>query len=356
MIPSTPELTLALSLISLLCWGCWAATQKLAKGYRYELYYIDFALALVAGAAVAAFTLGMVDVNIPHYEGPVFTLIDNLMTTGKKNIAFAFGAGLVFNLANMLLVAAISVAGMATSFPISFGLSLIIAVTINYIRLHSGSPLALFGGAFVILAAVIASAVATALRGGSAPPAPAPGMRPGARLQQRNTGPTPLQGILLSVGSGLLMAAVQPLLRLSQAGEPEMQLSPYAVALCLAAGVLITSPVYCLVLMRIPVAGEELSLSHYFAARWSKHVLGFCGGLLWTCGLLAALAAHSAPAAAAVSAPLAPILASAFPVLAMLVGLFVFGEFKTAKGGAIATIFAALLLYVAGVAVIGFGG
>src|SRR5262245_3428196 len=104
-LPQTYLATLVLMILSMICWGSWANTFKLAGNWRFELYYFDFAIGVMLTAALAAFTLGTMG-----SDG--FQFLDDLGQTGKRNIFYGAAAGVVFNLANMFLLAAISIAGM----------------------------------------------------------------------------------------------------------------------------------------------------------------------------------------------------------------------------------------------------
>ena len=56
MIPSSSTSVLALLATALLCWGTWLNTQKAAAKWRFELYYLDFALGTFLFALLGAFT------------------------------------------------------------------------------------------------------------------------------------------------------------------------------------------------------------------------------------------------------------------------------------------------------------
>ena len=46
-------------IITMLCWGSWANTQKLAgKTWRFELFYWDYVIGILLFSIIAAFTLG----------------------------------------------------------------------------------------------------------------------------------------------------------------------------------------------------------------------------------------------------------------------------------------------------------
>jgi len=137
----------------MLCWGSWANTFKMTGNWRFELFYYDYSIGVLLAAVIAAFTFGTLG-----SDG--FQFLDDLMQTGKRNMFYGFIAGAVFNLANMLLVAAISVAGMAVAFPVGIGLALVIGVIWNYVIKPQGNAVLLFGGAAIIVAAIIVDAAA----------------------------------------------------------------------------------------------------------------------------------------------------------------------------------------------------
>src|ERR1700736_1150931 len=124
LIPATYTAALLLSILSMICWGSWANTFKLTGKWRFELFYFDYAFGVLIAAVIAAYTFGS--------SGEGFSFQDNLLVAGKKQMALALAAGVIFNLANMLLVAAISIAGMAVAFPVGIGLALVIGVAWNY--------------------------------------------------------------------------------------------------------------------------------------------------------------------------------------------------------------------------------
>ncbi len=81
----------------------------------------------------------------------LFPFLDNLAITGKRQIGLAMAGGAVFNLANLLLVAAISVAGLSVAFPVGIGLALIEGAVLNYIIHPAGHPALVFGGVALVL-------------------------------------------------------------------------------------------------------------------------------------------------------------------------------------------------------------
>src|SRR5260221_3123605 len=152
-LPQTYFAALVLTVLSMLCWGSWANTFKMTGGWRFELFYFDYSAGVLVAAALAAFPFGTMG-----SDG--FQFMDDLLQTGKRNIFYGFLGGAVFNLANMLLVAAISVAGMAVAFPVGIGMALVIRVVWNYAIKPQGNPVLLFGGAAIIGVAIIIDALA----------------------------------------------------------------------------------------------------------------------------------------------------------------------------------------------------
>src|SRR5438309_10515972 len=120
-LPHTYLAALLLTILSMVCWGSWANTFKLAGKWRFELFYFDFAIGVIVAAVFYALTFGNLG-----FDG--FLFMDDLMHTGRRQVFDGFLGGVVFNLANMLLVAAISLACMAVAFPIGIGMALIIGV------------------------------------------------------------------------------------------------------------------------------------------------------------------------------------------------------------------------------------
>jgi len=145
---------IAFCFITMLCWGSWANTQKLvSRKWRFELFYWDYVIGIFLCSLLAAFTIGS------HGEG-ARPFLEDIAQAEHTNILNAIIGGVVFNLANILLTAAIAGAGMAVAFPIGIGLALIIGVIINYILLSKGDPVLLFTGVLLVAAAIIVNALA----------------------------------------------------------------------------------------------------------------------------------------------------------------------------------------------------
>src|SRR5438477_2581703 len=154
VLPHTYAATLLLMILSMLFWGSWANTFKLTGKWRFELFYYDYSLGVLLAAIIAAYTFGSM--------GDELSFSDNLIVAGKRNMAWAMAGGVVFNLANMLLVAAISVAGLAVAFPIGIGLALVVGVIWNYWLNPQGNPILLALGVALVVGAIIVDALAYA--------------------------------------------------------------------------------------------------------------------------------------------------------------------------------------------------
>src|SRR5580658_3506398 len=288
VLPTTYFTALLLLIGSMLCWGSWANTQKLAGKWRFELFYYDFSVGVVICALVAAFTLGEL---LPKE----LTFTDNLLIASRRQIIWAVGAGMVFNLANLLLVAAISVSGMAVAFPISIGLALVIGTVLSYSLNPQGNPMLLFGGALLVVIAIIVDAFAYSayLEAKKAAAIAALNEDPRAKKKAERA-PGAARGIALSIVSGVLMGAFYPMVEVAKAGE--IGVAPYGVGLLFSGGILFSSLLYLPFFMNFPVDGEPIELIGYFQGSGKQHVLGLLGGIVWMVGGLCNFTAASSPA------------------------------------------------------------
>jgi glucose uptake protein len=257
--PETYGIALILMLISMLCWGSWANTQKLTAGYSFQLFYWDYVVGVVVASLMWGFTLG-------SWHGGPTAFISNLAQASPSSLALALAGGAVFNIANLLLVASIAIAGMAVAFPVGIGLALVVGVVLNYVIDPRGNPILLFGGMALVVAAIVVDAIAYKRREGNAK--------------------SSLYGVRLSVASGILMGLFYPLVAKSTMGD--RALGPYAVAFVFAIGVALCALPVNSWLMHRPMGGERaVSMSGYWKARPSWHVWGMIGGMIWCTGALA---------------------------------------------------------------------
>src|SRR5215469_8377942 len=146
--PPTLSIALLMMITSAICWGSWANTYKGVKNYRFELFYWDYAIGIFLVSLILAFTMG----SSGHDS---LSFINNLQATSASNIVSALVGGAIFNLANLLLVAAIDMAGLAVAFPVSIGIALVVGVVLNYVLQPKGNAWLLMSGVACALIAVI---------------------------------------------------------------------------------------------------------------------------------------------------------------------------------------------------------
>jgi glucose uptake protein len=316
ILPQTHAAVLILTILSLFCWGSWANSYKLAGKWRFELYYFDFAAGVAIAAFLYAFTVGNLG-----YDG--FSFVDDLMHAGKRQWFYGFMGGVIFNLANMILLSAISVAGMAVAFPVGIGVATIVGTTLAYSAKSTGNPALLFAGCVLIAAAVVAAALAYGFHAVLRHEELA---RAGKAASTRR--PSSIKGIVLALVSGLLMGSFFPLL--DKAREGDIGLGPYAVAAVFAMGVFLSTFVFNVFLMNLPVEGEPLEMLDIFKSSLKQHLLGLAGGVLWCTGMVMSLIAGSAPTEVRMGTAAGYLLANGFTLIAALWGILLWKEFKGA--------------------------
>lgn len=354
LLPTTYAVSMALLILSILCWGSWANTLK-KSGWRFELYYLDYALGLLLASLGMAFTVGSMGTDL--------SVSDSFLLVAKRTIFLAFAAGCIFNLGNMLLVAAVDVAGMSVGFPVALGLALTVVSIWHYVGQQTASAALLFGGCGLILLAVILTAVAQGQLGAVRRKVAAAAIPPEEAVAQTATatrrkkveapqGPSSLLGVWLALAGGLLLGGFYPVMMMSMEGELGFT-NPFAVLLVFAIGVFVTTFVYNLYFMNLPVKGEPVSFFAYFTGSLGQHALGLLGGILWALGAGANRAAAAAQEAAKVGPQLSYVLGQGAAVLALLWGLLIWKEFAEAEGGTTRLMMIVLLLFAAGAAMAG---
>ncbi len=301
-------LAVAMCVVTMLCWGSWANTQKLtSKEWRFELFYWDYALGVMLFSLVLAFTAGSMGT-----AGRSF--LDDLSQAERGWLLSAFIGGVVFNLSNILLVAAIDIAGMAVAFPIGVGLALVLGVVTNYMAAPVGNATLLFTGVACVVVAVVLSAVAYSRL-------PTQG--------QRTMG----KGIMVSVAAGLLMGFFYRFVAASMSTdyinlEPG-KLSPYSAIVMFSVGLLVSNFLWNTIVMRRPFVGEPVSFGDYFSKGSPRlHAIGLLGGGIWNLGMsLSIIAAGAAGFAISYG------LGQGATLVAALWGVFIWKEFKGAPAG-----------------------
>ena len=272
--PQTYQIALLLMVLTMLCWGSWANTLKLCPGYRFQLFYWDYALGLFAGAAFWGLTAGS--------HGTVGTpFLTDAVQAPIASILFAILGGILFNIANLLLVAAIDVAGLAVAFPVGIGLALIVGAVSSYLVRPAGNPLLLFGGVALVTVAIILDARAYRTREG---------------IGKAKAKAATSRGIALSLSAGLLMGTFYPLVAAALRGAPGVPpVGPYAVSLFFALGVLVSTIPANLYLMAKPLDGKpRVDASSYWLAPFRFHIAGLLGGAIWSTGAVANFVASGA--------------------------------------------------------------
>ena len=272
--PETYIGALLLMFLTMLCWGSWANTLKLCPGYRFQLFYWDYALGLAGGTMFGGLTVGS-----HGHTGTPF-LVD-IVQAPVPSILFAAAGGVIFNIANLLLVAAIEVAGLAVAFPVGIGLALIVGAVSSYLVRPAGNPFLLFGGVALVTIAILFDASAYRRREAKA-------------KSKEKVDPT--RGIVLSLVAGVLMGTFYPLVAAALRGAKGVSpVGPYAVALFFAVGVLLSTIPANLFLMFKPLDGKPpVKFSGYMPAPLSWHLAGLLGGAIWATGAISNFVASGA--------------------------------------------------------------
>jgi glucose uptake protein len=313
-------------IITMVCWGSWANTQKLAAAdWRFELFYWDYVIGIIALSLLFAFTLGS-----SGDSGRSF--VADWQQADQTNIVSAMIGGIIFNGANILLGAAIAIAGMSVAFPVGIGLALVIGVIVNYLDSPLGNAPLLFGGVALVAAAILLNAKAY------------------QKLIGKNTKAS-TRGILLSVVSGCLMGlfykyVAASMFQLFEIPEPG-KLSPYTAVVFFSLGILISNLIFNTALMLRPFVGNSVSYTDYFKGTLRNHLTGMLGGAIWCVGMSFSIIA-SGKASPAISYG----LGQGATVIAALWGIYIWKEFKGAPRGTNIILHLMLGCYIVGLMLI----
>ncbi|MEI6276314.1 MAG: GRP family sugar transporter [Prolixibacteraceae bacterium] len=322
-------LAVILTFVTMLCWGSWANTQKLAeKSWRFELFYWDYVIGIVLMSLLFAFTLGSFG-----EQGRGF--LADLKQADPANLSKALLGGIIFNAANILVAAAIAIAGMSVAFPVGIGIALVLGVIINYMATPQGSPVWLFAGVGLVTIAILLDAIAY-------------------RKKASQSRKVPTKGIVLSLVGGVLMALFYRFVASSMTDDflqPKAGfLTPYTATVFFAIGVLVSNLFLNTILMKRPFEGVPVSYAQYFRGGLKEHLTGILGGMIWCVGMsLSIIAAGKA------GFPVSYGLGQGATLIAALWGVFIWKEFKGSKGtsGLLAAMF---LLFVVGIGLIIYAG
>ena len=293
--PKTYAVQLALMITSMCCWGSWANTLKLTPGWRFQSFYWDY----VVGLFLASLAFGTV-------LGGGAEFWHGLTTPSLLAIGYALLAGIIFNAANQLLVAAIDLAGLAVAFPIGIGLALVIGVLLNYLLAPAANPFLLFGGVMLVAIAIVVDAMAY-------------------RKREHDSGTVSKRGILISLLCGVLMGVFYPFLTRAMQGDGA--LGAYTVVPYFAIGVALCALPLNYWLMKRPFTGTPVEFANYTEAKPVWHLWGALGGLIWCAGLSANLISSRAqmvgPAVSYAIGQGATMISAAW-------GVFIWREFRNA--------------------------
>ena len=321
------SLAIVFCFITMLCWGSWGNTQKLAgKTWRYELFYWDYVTGILILSLIFAFTLGSFG---QHGRG----FLEDLVQADTGNLVSAFIGGVIFNAANILLSTAIAIAGMSVAFPVGIGIALVLGVIVNYAGSQKGDPFFLFLGVGLIMLAIIINAFAY--------------KRASAGSQKVST-----KGLVVSILAGVLMSFfyrfVAASMDLDNFREPAAgMMTPYTAVVIFALGIFLSNFIFNTILLKKPISGEPTSYGEYFRGSFGTHMVGVLGGIIWGIGnSLNLIAAGKAGAAISYG------LGQGATLVAALWGVFIWKEFRNSPkgvGGLLAVMF---VLFLAGIILI----
>ena len=289
------------------------------------MFYWDYVLGILVYSLFLAFTLGSTGT-----EGRSF--MEDIRQADSYSIRSAIWGGIIFNAANILLVAAIAIAGMSVAFPVGIGLALVIGVVVNYIDAPIGNPVWLFSGVLLVIIAIVLNAYAY-------------------RKNQAGQKGISTKGLLLSVVAGALMGlfykyvanAMFPDFKQPVAGK----LSPYTAVFIFSIGILLSNIFFNSFLMRFPFNGTPVSYRDYFKSNLKTHLTGLLGGMIWCIGMSFSIIA-SEKAGPAISYG----LGQGATIVAAIWGIFIWKEFRDAPRNIYTLLYAMLACYALGLAFI----
>jgi len=295
--PQSFAVALLMMILSAICWGSWANTYKGVKNYRFELFYWDYAIGIFLISLILALTMGST-------ANDASSFLNNVHAADRSNIVSTLIGGAIFNLANLLLVAAIDMAGLAVAFPVSIGIALVVGVVLSYALQPKGNALFLGIGVACALIAVILD-----------------GKAYGALASTGRT--VSRKSIIVSVVSGVLMGLWNPLVAYS--ATRGTALSPYSSVVFLTLGALLSCFVWNVYFMKKPLVGEPVSFGGFFSGPPSGHLLGLLGGFVWGLGTVFNVVAGKVTGYA-----IAYAIGQSAPMVAALWGLLAWKEFAGA--------------------------
>lgn len=316
--PETYWMALLFMVVSMLCWGSWASTMKLTPRYPFQLFYWDYVVGALATSLFWGLTLGSI------YGGDL-SFGNNFRQVDAKHTVYALVGGVLFNIANLLLVAAIDLAGLAVAFPIGIGLALVVGVLLNYLITPKGNPFLLFGGVALVVLAIVLNAIAYRRR----------------ELQKKALS---LRGIQISVACGILMGISYPFIVKAINGVHSY--GPYSVSFMFVLGIALCAVPVNYLMMRRPLAGgAPVDGKSYFKFPGHYHLWGTLGGAIWCTGtVLNFTASHAQIIGPAISYA----IGQGATMISAIWGVFVWKEFADAPASARKLILPMFLSFIFG--------
>ncbi len=311
--PSTFTIAMVMMVTSAICWGSWANTYKGVKNYRFELFYWDYAVGIFLISLILALTMG-------SSGNDASSFLNNVHAADRSNFWFAMLAGVIFNLANLLLVAGIDMAGLAIAFPVSIGIALVVGVVLTYLREPKGNPVTLGAGVLCAIVAVVLDGKAY------------------GQLPTSNRGIS-RKSIITCIVSGVLMGLWSPLS--AHAMREGHGLGPYSLSVFFTLGALLSCFIWNIYFMRRPLVGEPVAFGGFFRAPLSAHMLGLLGGFIWGIGTVFNLVAGNS-----IGLAIAYAIGQSAPMVAALWGVLVWKEFAGANKQARAYLAMMFMFYV----------
>ena len=310
--PASLSIALLMMITSAICWGSWANTYKGVKNYRFELFYWDYAVGIFLVSLILALTMG----STGH---DAHSFLNNVHSADTNNIVSTMIGGAIFNLANLLLVAAIDMAGLAIAFPVSIGIALVVGVISSYILQPKGNAALLAAGVVCALIAVVLDGKAY----GSLAIA-------GRTVSKKS--------IVTCIVSGVLMGLWAPFV--ARAMTNGNTLGPYSIAVFLTLGALLSCSIWNVYFMKHPLVGEPVNFSGFFSAPASGHALGLLGGFIWGTGMVFNLVAANFTGVA-----ISYAIGQSAPMVAALWGVLAWKEFAGAGSKAKTYLFLMFVFY-----------
>ena len=329
------SLAVVFCFITMLCWGSWGNTQKLAaKSWRYELFYWDYVIGMVLFSLLLAFTAGSVG-----SEGRPF--VSDLAQADWTSISWVLLGAVVFNVSNILLSASVSIAGMAVAFPLGVGIALVMGV-LNNLLLHpteGQNTTLLWVGVALVVVAIICNGIAS-----------------GKVSNEQRDPAQNRKGIILALVAGIIMSFFSALVYngvdLDNFANPATgKLTPYTAMVIFSLGVFLSNFVVNTIVMKKPFVGEPVTYKQYFAGSFSTHLVGVLGGCIWALGTsLNYISAGTAGAAVSYA------LGQGAPMIAAIWGVFIWKEFKGAPKSVYSLLALMFALFIAGLSCVVVAG